>query len=52
MLAQGLIGEGLRLYASTLVALTLAGVAIVAVSSRPDLYPFDTQPLSHIKETT
>jgi ABC-type nickel/cobalt efflux system permease component RcnA len=31
MLAQGLIGEGLRLYASTLVALTLAGVAIVAV---------------------
>jgi ABC-type nickel/cobalt efflux system permease component RcnA len=31
MLAQGLIGAGLRVYATTLVALTLAGVAIAAV---------------------
>ena len=52
MLAQGLIGEGLRLYASTLVALTLAGVAIVAVlpvliSTRSTHSPSLT-----IKETT
>lgn len=31
MLAQGLIGEGLHFYAPTLIALALAGVAIVAI---------------------
>ncbi|MGA7356497.1 MAG: hypothetical protein WBW76_13790 [Candidatus Cybelea sp.] len=52
MLAQGLIGEGLRLYAPTLVALTLAGVGVVAVlpvliSTRSTHSPSVT-----IKETT
>ena len=51
MLAQGLIGQGLRIRASTLVALTLAVVAIVAIlpvliSTR------STHPSLAIKETT
>jgi ABC-type nickel/cobalt efflux system permease component RcnA len=51
MLAQGLIGRGLRVYAPALVALTLACVAIVAIL--PVLITTrSTHPSLAIKETT
>jgi ABC-type nickel/cobalt efflux system permease component RcnA len=51
MLAQGLIGQGLRLYAPMLVVLTLACVAIVAVLPVLNMIR-STHPSLAIKETT
>jgi nickel/cobalt transporter (NicO) family protein len=52
MLAQGLIGEGLRLYASTLVALSLVGVGVVAVLPVLVSTRSTPSPSLTIKETT